>query len=227
MFIKDLPPSSWNPAQCWSWQHQPSQAHTVSSARWGQQGRVSPRVQELCHTACSAMSREGAGDLLPIAPRYLAAPCPTARLILPLQLTAQPAPATSCYQPLKSHLFSLPFVGAALSVLTPDPTEILLAIVFTRGLEVEFFLRGRSLPSCVQPRMPHGPSQLGNLQSLQLGTGMLLLPSQPRIQSSPSILEKPGKKRCSPSAGRSLEEVPHSLQWLLLNFHGTPALSGY
>lgn len=35
---------------------------------------------------------------------------------------------------------------------------------------------------------------LESLQCLQIGRGMLLLPGQPLIQSSPSLPEKPGKK---------------------------------
>lgn len=70
----------------------------------------------------------------------------------------------SCYQPLKSHLFSLSFVVVAKSVLTPDPTELLFSSFDNCVYQV---LRGWLFSPCqssaiLSPAgMYPGPSQLG------------------------------------------------------------------
>lgn len=117
-----------------SWQHRPSQAHTYNKACEvgkagdgvsGSSGRT--YCGQPVPLACSPAGKEGAGSLLPIAPRYLAARCPTSCLCVGSQSHRTPVSTASCYQSLKSHLFSLPFVVVALSILTPDPTELLLS----------------------------------------------------------------------------------------------------
>lgn len=74
-------------------------------------------------------------------------------------------------------------------MLTSDPTEILLAIAFTRGLEAEVFLRARARPSCL-----HGPSQRGE-SAVSAAWHRDAAPAKPASdpeQSQPPC--KPGKK---------------------------------
>lgn len=84
----------------------------------------------LCHAACNPMGREGAGGLTLHCLQVPGSPLPHSQAgpaYAGSQPRHTPITAASCYQLLKSHLFSLPFVVVALSVLTPDPSELLFS----------------------------------------------------------------------------------------------------
>lgn len=116
--------------------HPAGHTPTASPARWGKQGIVSRGVWgghvmgSARHAACGPSGREGAGGLTLHRPQVPGSPLPHSQAG-PASAGSwpcrTPVPAASCYQPPKSHLFSLPFVVVALSVLTPDPAELLFS----------------------------------------------------------------------------------------------------
>ena len=83
-----------------------------------------------CATCLQSRGQGRSGELTLHCPQVPDSPLPHSQAD-PASAGSQPhhmpVPAASCYQPLKSHLFSLLFVVVALSVLTPDPAELLFS----------------------------------------------------------------------------------------------------
>lgn len=117
-----------------SWQHPPSWAHPYNEP-WESRGDCLREFREAMSWAACAMlpaipqagMEWGAhspltSDTRSPIPHSQAGPA-TARS----QPHHTPVHASPCYRLLKFHLFSLPFVVAALPVLTPDPAELLFS----------------------------------------------------------------------------------------------------